>query len=122
MSAHFLFPEEKAVYSPCKHTAVPCRAVPCWTYQAEERSTEREGHHPAAARAISAPSPGHHLHSVGVRRFRRPLDRLQRTLEPSPGVLPLVKQGVLLLVVVVVVVLHAGETNVLLFDDGVSRG
>lgn len=96
--------------------------TPSFIYQAQERCTERESDHPPAARPMSAPSSADHLHPVVASRFRRPLDRLQRTLQPPLGVLPFVKQGVFFLVLVVVVVLHAGETNVLLFTNGVSCG
>ena len=80
-------------------------------YQAQESCTEREGDCPAAARA-PPPPPADHLHPAVAPQGAGPQACLQRALQPSAGVLPLVKQGVL-------VVLHTGETNVLLFNDGV---
>lgn len=80
-------------------------------YQTKESCTEREGDYPAAARA--PPPPAGHLHPAVAPQGAGPPACLQRALQPSAGVLPLVKQGVL------VAVLHTGETNVLLFNDGV---
>ena len=91
-------------------------------YQAQEGCTEQECDHPPAARPATEPGPADHLHPSVASRSRRPLGRLQDTFQPSPSVLRLVKQGVFFLVVVVVLVLHAGETNVLLFNDVVSCG
>lgn len=94
---------------------IPSTAHSVLHYQAEEGCTEHQCDHPATA----APSTDH-LHPVVTSRFGRPRGCFQRTLQPSAGVLPLVKQGVLLLVVVVVVVFHAGKADVFLFHHGVS--
>ena len=87
-------------------------------YQGEERRAEGEGDHPPATRFGSASGSPQHLHSLLASTFGRPPGRLQRALQPLHGVPPLVEQSIFFLFVVVVFLLHTGEANMFLFDDG----